>query len=205
MKQFVLYCMRTPVLRYRTRPSPAIAARCWIRVRQRSHAVPRHQRQSHRHLFKRNWQRARKTAIPGHADRTSLIPKIFSAPAQASPVAATQEQNSFGVQSPRPTHVAQPFNARSSRTDEKAQSRSLPSVIGNAAPAHGFTHAVSPTACRFPPPTPDRSRCKNKMVPGIGQKNDGRGQNKIRGMLAIWMESSGDVRQTLSIILAGRP
>jgi predicted HTH transcriptional regulator len=28
-------------------------------------------------------------------------------------------------------------------------------------------------ACRLPPPTQDRSRCKNEMVPGIGQKADG--------------------------------
>jgi hypothetical protein len=33
-------------------------------------------------------------------------------------------------------------------------------------------------ACRLPPPTQDRSRCKTKLVPGIGQKADGRGQNK---------------------------
>jgi hypothetical protein len=39
----------------------------------------------------------------------------------------------------------------------KTQPRSLPSVIDSTAPAHGSTQAVSPTACRFPPPTPDRS------------------------------------------------
>jgi len=32
----------------------------------------------------------------------------------------------------------------------KAQPRPLPSVIGSVAPAHGFTHTVPPTACRFP-------------------------------------------------------
>lgn len=39
----------------------------------------------------------------------------------------------------------------------KTQSRSLPSGVGSAAPAHGFTQVVAPTACRFPSPTPDRS------------------------------------------------
>ena len=58
---------------------------------------------------------------------------------------------------PRPTRVhSRVTRARRGRTG-KTQPRSLPSVIGSAAPAHGFTHAVSPTACRFPPPTPDRS------------------------------------------------
>jgi len=37
------------------------------------------------------------------------------------------------------------------------QSHLLPSGLVAAAPAHGFTQVVSPTACRFPPPMPDRS------------------------------------------------
>ena len=88
--------------------------------------------------------------------------------AQVSPVAATKERlqsnppilesKSLWVQRPRPTRVAnRATRARRGRKQEKTQSRSLPSVFGSAAPAHGFTHTVSPTACRFPPPTPDRS------------------------------------------------
>jgi hypothetical protein len=55
----------------------------------------------------------------------------------------------------------------------------LASVLSLASP---LRHAVSlmpfhRAACRLPPPTQDRSRCKNEMVPGIGQKADGRGQN----------------------------
>jgi hypothetical protein len=33
-------------------------------------------------------------------------------------------------------------------------------------------------ACRLPPPTQDRSRVKNKFVPGIGQKADGMDKTK---------------------------
>lgn len=43
------------------------------------------------------------------------------------------------------------------RSFGETQGRSLRSGIGSVVPAHGFTHAVSPTACRFPPPMPDRS------------------------------------------------
>src|SRR6266702_4392333 len=53
----------------------------------------------------------------------------------------------------------------------KTQSRPLPSVIGSVAPAHGFTHAVSPTACHFPPSTPDRSHEKIKNPARDDQKD----------------------------------
>jgi hypothetical protein len=42
------------------------------------------------------------------------------------------------------------------------------------------------------------------MVPGIGQKPTAWTKHKIEGMLATRMESSGDMSQNLSIILAGR-
>jgi hypothetical protein len=79
------------------------------------------------------------------------------------------------VQCPRPTHVTQPCNARSSWTDH-----------GNAvalcfrlelAPARGFTHAVPPRRLLLATANSRPKHLQNEMVPGIGQKNDGRGQN----------------------------
>jgi hypothetical protein len=108
-------CTRTPASRCRTRPSPAIAARCWIQARRRSRAAPRRQRWNNRHPPRVSCNHAHSSVPDGHADRTSPIPRIFSAAAQASPVAATVERlksnspilksKSLWVQSPRPTRV----------------------------------------------------------------------------------------------------
>jgi len=56
------------------------------------------------------------------------------------------------------------------RTERERSRALLPSGIGSAAPAHGSTHAVSPTACRFPPPMPDRSTTGNRNDSADGQK-----------------------------------
>ena len=48
---------------------------------------------------------------------------------------------------------------------------------GCAASLRPFRHS----ACRFPPPTPDRSKRKWKFVPGGEHEADARGPNKIRG------------------------
>jgi hypothetical protein len=72
------------------------------------------------------------SSVPdGHADHTSLIPRIFSAAAQVSPVAATVERlksnspilksKSLWVQCPRPTRVhSRVTRARRGRTEENA-------------------------------------------------------------------------------------
>jgi hypothetical protein len=106
--------------------------------------------------------------IHDHSDRTSPIQRIFSANStcvvsrgnrRATPKQSANPKKQKPLGSMSATNArSQSCNARSSRTDRgKTQPRSLPSVIGSAASAHGFTHAVPPTACRFPPPTPDRS------------------------------------------------
>ena len=109
------------------------------------------------------------------------------------------------VQSPRPTHVPQPCNVRSSRTDHGKRSRVCFRLeLGVAAPARGFTHAVPPRCRPYRRQLKTEAGDKNKFVPGIGQKDAGRGQNKIRGVLATRVESSGDAGQTLYMILEGR-
>jgi hypothetical protein len=110
------------------------------------------------------------------------------------------------VQSPRPTHVTQPCNARSSRTNHGKRSRvGFRLELGVAAPARGFTHAVPP---RRLPLTVANSRPKQV------QKRNGavywtksrlaRAKQKVAGTLVTRMENSGDVKQTLCMILEGR-
>ena len=84
MKPSAPCCMRTPTLMYRTRPSPAIAARCWIQPSRRNHAAPRCSRQNQRRPLKKNCQRVHQSASQGHAVRASTIPKVFNASAQWS-------------------------------------------------------------------------------------------------------------------------
>jgi len=202
MKPFASCCTRTPALRYRTRPSPAIAAKCWMRPGRRSRAVQRRRQRNRPHLRPPNHQHNHILVTGDLVDRTSQIQKIFSASGQMSPIAATRERlqsnppilkcKSFGVQRPRPTRVAHPCNARSSRTTlEKTQSRSLPSVIGSVALARGFTHTVPPTACRFPPPMPDRSRCKYNE--SIVRPNRVIVRFAVR---EVWRESSGSLPES---------
>ena len=83
-------CRTTPASRCRTRPSRVIAARCWMRPGQRKLAIQGQARPNHRHPPKPNCQRVRPSAIHDLAGRASLTPKIFSAAAQKSPVAATK-------------------------------------------------------------------------------------------------------------------
>ena len=158
MKPSALCCTRTPALRCRTRPSPVTAAMCWIQPSQRNHAVPRRRRPNHRQPPKGNWQRDHPSVSHGHENRASRLQKIFSEAAQWSAdtvcsrrrratkkTSAMLKSKSRWVQGPRPTHVTQSCNARSSRTDKGKRSHVLlPSELGVAAPARGFTHAVPP-------------------------------------------------------------
>jgi hypothetical protein len=110
------------------------------------------------------------------------------------------------VQSPRPTHVTQPCNVRSSGTDKGKRSRvGFRLELGVAAPARGFTHAVPP---RRLPLTAANSRPKQGVKINSCRESDrktpGAGKTKFAGMLATRMESSGDVGQTLCMILEGR-
>src|ERR1700690_2921717 len=103
------------------------------------------------------------------------------------------------VQRPRPTHVPQPCNARSSRTDKENRSRVCFRLeLGVAAPARGFTHAVPP---RRLPLTAANSRPKQGVKINSCRASDRKtpvaGKTKFAGMLATRMESSGDVKLTL--------
>jgi hypothetical protein len=59
-------------------------------------------------------------------------------------------------------------------------------------------------ACRLPPPTQDRSCANMKWCRVTDKKPTGVGNTKIAGTLATRMESSGDMGQTLYMILEGR-
>ena len=109
------------------------------------------------------------------------------------------------VQCPRPTHVTQPSNVRSSRTDHGKRSRVCFRLeLGVAAPARGFTHAVPP---RCLPLAAANSRPKQGIkinsCRASDRKTPGAGKTKFAGMLITRMESSGDMRQTLYMILEG--
>jgi len=78
----------------------------------------------------------------------------------------SEKQKAFGFSARDECTFALRY-VRSSRTDTGERSRApLPSVIGSVAPAHGFTHAVSPTACGFLLPTSDRSTTTVDSVDG---------------------------------------
>jgi hypothetical protein len=76
--------------------------------------------------------------------------------------------------------------------------------LGVAAPARDFTHAVPPRRLSLAAANSRPKLCKYEMVPGNGQKPTGVGNTKIAGTLATRMESSGDMGQTLYMILEGR-
>jgi hypothetical protein len=77
--------------------------------------------------------------------------------------------------------------------------------LGVAAPARGFTHAVPP---RRLPLTAANSRPKQEVkinsCRALDGKTPGTGKTKFAGMLTTRMESSGDVKLTLCMILEGR-
>jgi hypothetical protein len=77
---------------------------------------------------------------------------------------------------------------------EKTQPRSLPSGIGSAAPAHGFAHATTPTACRLPPPTPDRSVTKASppMNKTIKQTTYPLGVARVNRRLMRWHDGEAE-------------
>ena len=110
------------------------------------------------------------------------------------------------VQCPRPTRVPQPCNARSSRTDKENRSRVCFRLeLGVAALARGFTHAVPPH--RLPLPAANsrpKQGIKINSCRASDRKTPGAGKTKFAGILTILMESSGDMRQTLYMILEGR-
>ena len=169
MKPSALCCTRTPALVYRTRPSPGIAARCWIQPGQRSRVVPRRRRPNHRQPPKGNCHRVHLSASHGHANRASRLQRIFSAAVQVSPVAATVERlksnppilksKNLWVQIRDQRTLHSPVTcARRGRIMENAVASA--SVLSLASP---LRHAVSlmpfhRAACRLPPPTQDRSR-----------------------------------------------
>jgi hypothetical protein len=110
------------------------------------------------------------------------------------------------VQCPRPTRVPHSCNARSSRTDKGKRSRvGFRLELGVAALARGFTHAVPPHRL---PLTAANSRPKQGIkinsCRASDRKTTGAGKTKFAGILTTRMESSGDVRQTLYMILEGR-
>jgi len=110
------------------------------------------------------------------------------------------------VQCPRPTRVPQSCNARSSRTDNGKRSRvGFRLELGVAAPARGSTHAVPP---RRLPLTAANSRPKQRIKINSCRASDRKtpvaGKTKFAGMLTTRMESSGDVKLTLCMILEGR-
>jgi len=91
------------------------------------------------------------------------------------------------VQRPRPTRVPQSCNARSSQTDNGKRSRvgfrlEL-GVAANSRPKQG----IKINSCR-----------------ASDRKTTGTGKTKFVRILTTRMESSGDVRQTLYMILEGR-
>ena len=92
MKRFASCCTRTLASKFRTKPSLVTAAKCWTRARQRSRVVQRRQQRNRPRLCPPNHQHNHILVTGGHVDRTSLIQKIFSAPAQVSPVAATKKR-----------------------------------------------------------------------------------------------------------------
>ena len=131
MKPFVSCCTRTPALRHRTRPSPVIAAKCWMQARRRIRAVPKRQRRHHRQPPKGNWQRVRRSAIQGHADRASPIQRIFSAAAESDSKANPPilKSKSLWVQRPRPTRVhSRVTRARRGRWTDRENAVALASV-----------------------------------------------------------------------------
>jgi hypothetical protein len=71
--------------------------------------------------------------------------------------------------------------------------------LGVAAPARGPTHAVPPRR-----QAQDRSCANMKWCRVTDKKPTGVGNTKIAGTLATRMESSGDMGQTLYMILEGR-
>jgi hypothetical protein len=59
-------------------------------------------------------------------------------------------------------------------------------------------------ACRLPTPTQDQSCANMEWCRVTDKKPTGVGKTKIAGALATRMESSGDMEQTLYMILEGR-
>jgi hypothetical protein len=147
---------------------------------------------------------------------TSSPQETVSATAQVSPVAATRERlqgspatlksKSLWDSKSATNARCKSCNARSSRTDhEKTQSRSLSSGIGSGAPAarlHSDRSATPPAASRRQRQT--EASANANWCPVANMKPTRAGQTKFAGIPATRMESSGDVRQTLSTILEER-
>ena len=83
------------------------------------------------------------------------------------------------AQHPRPTLVTQPCNARSSRTDKGKRSHvGFRLELGVAAPARGFTHAVSPRRLPLAATNSRPKHLRKENTLTMKSSSDSRGENK---------------------------
>jgi hypothetical protein len=151
-----------------------------MQARQRSRAIQRRQQRNRPRLCPLNHRSNHILVTGGHADRTLLIQKIFSANsagvarrgdqrATIKQPANPKMQKHLG-QGPRPTRVAHSCNARSSRTTLEKRSR----VRFRLSLAASLRRAASLTPFRRPPAAFRRQRQTEAGANIMNQPSDNR-------------------------------